>query len=562
MPAQPKLDRLDLNADELRAIIRKKQLSDDECTKLLAVVDTLTLITQELDNKKTSIMRLRKMIFGATTEKTAHVRGGQANNEASKDKGEDNSSALSHAAPNDPDGSSSTGADPQRDSSADKPKRKGHGRTAAKSYTGAEQIRVEHPSLSAGDSCPLECGGKVYPFKPVTLVRLHGRSPIAATVFTMLRYRCNLCQKIFAAQKPPNVGPNKYDAEAVAMTGLLKYCTGLPFNRLDGLQSALEVPLPASTQWDIVSAGATKLAPAFDELVRHAAAADVLYNDDTPAKVLSLMGRRRPARQGDDKTGRERTGMFTTGVIAETAQAKIALFFTGQKHAGENLGTVLAHRDAALGPPIHMCDALSRNLPADFQTILANCMAHARRQFVEVESSFPDECRYLLEQLGKVYSIDAKAKQDELTDEQRLIEHVRHSAPIMDELKAWMSGLLDNKMVEPNSGLGDAIQYMLDHWAPLTRFLSVAGAPIDNNICERALKKAILHRKNSLFFRSARGAKVADIFMSLGYTAQLNNVNPFRYLVTLLEHAARVIDHPSAWMPWNYTVALDTALAA
>jgi transposase len=106
--------------------------------------------------------------------------------------------------------------------------------------------------------------------------------------------------------------------------------------------------------------------------------------------------------------------------------------------------------------------------------------------------------------------------------------------------------------VEPNSGLGAAITYLLKHWTRLTLFLRQAGAPLDNNVCERALKKAILHRKNSLFYKTQNGADVGDLFMSLIHTCELNGANPFDYLTELPRHAEELTRNPAAWMPWNY----------
>ena len=111
---------------------------------------------------------------------------------------------------------------------------------------------------------------------------------------------------------------------------------------------------------------------------------------------------------------------------------------------------------------------------------------------------------------------------------------------------------LEEKRTEPNSALGGAIGYMLKHWDPLTLFLRQAGAPLDNNVCERALKKAILHRKNALFYKTRNGARVGDLFMSLIYTCQLNEANPFDYLTELQRHAEAVAACPERWMPWNY----------
>jgi len=134
----------------------------------------------------------------------------------------------------------------------------------------------------------------------------------------------------------------------------------------------------------------------------------VLHNDDTSMKVLGLM-KELASTKGDSSNAPERTGVFTSGIVSTRDGQKIALFFTGRKHAGENLSTVLARRAAALGPPIQMCDALSRNLPKPLQVILGYCLTHGRRRFVEVAPNFPSECRYVLEALGEIYHYDELA---------------------------------------------------------------------------------------------------------------------------------------------------------
>ncbi len=211
----------------------------------------------------------------------------------------------------------------------------------------------------------------------------------------------------------------------------------------------------------------------------------------------------------------------------------MALFFSGRQHAGENLADVLKLRAAELPPPIQMCDALSRNLPGELKTIVAHCLAHARRNFVDIYDRFPEPCGYLLETLAVVYHNDASARADKLSPEARLHYHQQHSQPVMEQLHDWLKRQFDDKLVEPNSALGGAIRYMQNHWQKLTLFLRQAGAPLDNNVCERALKKAILHRKNALFYKTLNGARVGDLFMSLIYTCELNEVNPFDYLTRL-----------------------------
>jgi hypothetical protein len=242
-------------------------------------------------------------------------------------------------------------------------------------------------------------------------------------------------------------------------------------------------------------------------------------------------------------------------VVALHDGFRVALFFSGRRHAGENLSEVLAHRVAGLPPPIQMCDALSRNLPRELQTILAHCLAHARRQFVDVYERFPGACGHLLESLAVVYHNDAKAREQQLSPEARLRFHQEASGPTMQDLHGWLSRQLDEKLAEPNSGLGRAIAYMLRHWDKLTLFLRVPGAPLDNNVCERALKKAILHRKNALFYKTRNGARVGDLFMSLIYTCELNGANPFDYLTELQRHGDELAASPERWMPWNYRKA-------
>ncbi len=535
-----------MDSTRLEEVLRRVEQSLDEKDAALvrAVFESYAYVSDLVEDKNTSIRRLRQLFFGLRTEKTEAVVGQKARKPAG-------------ASPADAVAETALAGDDGNAGEVDAAASKGHGRNGAEAYRGANRIDVRHPSLRAGDACPA-CGqGTVYEKAPGVLVRITGQPPLAAKVYQLQKLRCHLCGQIFTAAAPEEAGDQKYEATAGSMIGLLKYGSGLPFNRLDGLQGDLGVPLPASTQWDIVQAMAVSLAPAFAELIRQAAQGEVLYNDDTTVKILELMGER--ARQealagaaGDASGSEERTGLYTSGVVALSDGRKVALFFSGRRHAGENLALVLKHRAAQLPPPIQMCDALSRNLPGELQTILANCLAHARRRFVDVYDRFPEPCGHLLETLAVVYRNDAAARQRGLSPEARLQFHQEASGPTMEALHDWLTEQLEEKRVEPNSALGDAIGYMLKHWEELTLFLRQAGAPLDNNVCERALKKAILHRKNALFYRTQNGARVGDLYMSLIYTCQLNQANPFDYLTELQRHADAVANDPQFWMPWNY----------
>ncbi|MEW6477781.1 MAG: IS66 family transposase [Actinomycetota bacterium] len=521
--------RIDLKLDELPGLLEraKQVLSPEDHATLKAITETLTFVAQELLSKTTTIERLRYLLFESKTEKTSSVLGDRA-----------------------------AGGDAERKRGA-KEKPPGHGRNGAAAYTGATKVKVAHPSLHEGDACPGCEKGHVYLLpEPATAVRITGVAPLGAKVYQKDRWRCNLCGEVFTAPSPEGVGEEKYDENATSMVGLLKYGTGLPFNRIEKLQAGMGIPLPAATQWELVRDGAKLLAPAHQELIRQAADGEVLHNDDTAMKVLELTAEQRAAAIGDQEAD-ERTGIFTSGIVATACGHRIALFFTGAKHAGENLSEVLARREAELPPPIQMCDALSANTAGELDTILANCMAHGRRRFVGVADNFPAECRHVLETLRGVYRNDAFAKKTKMSAAERLHFHQTQSGPLMTDLETWMKSQLAEHKVEPNSGLGEAIGYMLKHWSELTLFLREPGAPLDNNICERALKKAILHRKNALFYKTLNGAHVGDVFMSLIHSAELNGAKPFDYLVALLRHHQQVEDAPAEWMPWNYLTALD-----
>jgi hypothetical protein len=537
---------LDVNHTQLEDVLRRIEgaVEEKDFTLIRALFQSYTYVAGLVEDKNTSIRRLRQLFFGKRTEKTRAIVANGAEEE------------VTPPAATPPRDVGVAGGEPAE---ADTAPAKGHGRNGADAYRGAERIAVPHPALQAGAACPA-CGeGIVYAKTPGVLVRIIGQPPLTARIYELQKLRCHLCGEVFTAEPPAEAGDQKYDATAGSMIGLLKYGSGLPFNRLDGLQGHLEIPLPASTQWDIVQAVATNLAPAFDELIRQAAQGDVLHNDDTTVKILELMGQRgRPealaSAAGEDAD--QRSGLFTSGVVALHDGQRVALFFSGRRHAGENLAQVLKLRAAELPPPIQMCDALSRNLPGELQTILAHCLAHARRQFVDVYDRFPEQCRHLLQTLAVIYRNDAIARERELSSAARLQFHRQESQPKMQELHAWLTRQLEEKLTEPNSALGGAIRYMLRHWDKLTLFLREAGAPLDNNVAERALKKAILHRKNALFFKTQNGARVGDLFMSLIYTCQLNDANPFDYLTQLQRHTNQLVVHPEFWMPWNYREVL------
>jgi transposase len=298
-------------------------LTDEECNKLRKAFKTLAYLTDLVGEKNTTIAKLRKILFGAGTEKIRNILD---------DQGADNASAST--------------AESGKTEETAKPKAKGHGRKGAEDFTGAERVQVEHESIKTGQRCPKCEKGKIHRVQePATIVRITGQTPLKATVYELERWRCNLCGEVFTAKAPEEVGPGKWDEGAASMVGLLKYGTGMPFNRLEQLQKGLGVPLPASTQWDMVKEAADDLEPAWEELIRQGAQGEVLHNDDTGAVILEALRARRKRQQAweeDDLPAR--TGTFTTGIVSVTGRAKDCSLF---------------HRTSACGgkPPGHAAEA-------------------------------------------------------------------------------------------------------------------------------------------------------------------------------------------------------------
>ena len=518
MAKSPGPEIASLDAGQLKALLAglRKLLPGAMYEQVEGLLTTLQWVMELIQKKNTTLARLRRLVFGASTEKTGNI--------------------FPRAPAPDPPA---------------KERPKGHGRNGAEQYAGARRVAVSHPGLKNGDVCPDCRAGKLGPRPPSRIVRVTAQPIFSAAIFELQQLRCHLCGKVYTAPAPPEAGAAKYAPNVGIMLGLLRFGSGLPHYRMEKMQRDFGAPLPQSTQWELMAESAKDLEPVLQPLVAAAAAGELLHNDDTPMRVQSLK---------KEKAGSERTGIFTTSIVSKAGDHQVALFFTGGNHAGENLDLLLQNRAAGLGKPIQMCDALSRNRSKEFEVLLANCLPHGRRGFVDVAKDFPAECRQVLESLGEVFKNDAEAKKLNLTPKERLRFHQEQSGPAMKALREWMKEQIDQKKVEPNSGLGEAIQYMLNHWVPLTLFLREAGAPLSNNICERALKMSILHRKNSLSYKTANGARVGDLFMSIIHTCRLNGANPFDYLSALQRHAAAVKTNPGRWMPWNYTQA-DPALA-
>ncbi|NCF83894.1 MAG: transposase, partial [Proteobacteria bacterium] len=448
---EPSPDVIELDYDQLQSKLDQMEavMGPEMVQPFRQLLHWYSVLLGMLRDKTISIQRLQRMLFGASTERTSDVlpsnssdppadattdgdaADGHAADEDATDKDATDEDAADQGNTSPPDPAAPSN-DPNNNKTKPRPRRPGHGRTPAGAYTGCAKVLVTHESLRPGDPCP-ECGrGTVYrqcDWSPV--VRLKGQPPVGGKVYQLERLRCHLCGQGHTAELPEEAGPDKYDPSVASIIATLRYGEGFPWNRIQRIQRSAGVPLPASTQWEIVrDAVARGPQAAYDHLQHLAAQGDLVHNDDTTMRVLALMDllkNQQPLREDDP----QRRGIYTSGILSLAAgRPTSALFFTGPYHCGEHLEALLSKRQDSLPPPIQTCDALSRNLPEELGVIVANCLVHGRRNFVDVVTAFPAEVEYVLECLEKVYATEAQAKKQQLSPDERLRLHQQESRPV------------------------------------------------------------------------------------------------------------------------------------
>ncbi len=540
-PEEVKLSRED--GEALRTRLAADALTAADRCVLDQVLQWYFWLLFALQEARFSLKRLRGLLFGEkpSTRRTSPPPG-----------------ALSYAGP-EPGrlgsapactGVEATQSSEAGGSPAAAKRRPGHGRWGADTYRGAEHVECRHETLTAGERCPV-CGrGRLYRVAPGVDIYLDGHALLSAVRYVLEKFRCSACGQVFTAAAPPEVGTEKYSARARAVLVLGRYYLGVPLYRLQGYQAMVGVPVSDATQWDQIERVADCAYPVFEQLKTLAAQGEVIYQDDTHVRILSLIAENRQAHT--DGTSEGRTGMYTTGLVVQQDEHTICLYFAGRAHAGVNLEALLTRREAGRDKPLVMSDALASNTADEGALIRCHCLAHGRRKFTELEEVFPDECTVVIEALKQVFDHEEEARVQQMSAGARLRYHQQYSGPIMEQLKHWLDAQIEERTVEPNSSLGKAFQYLLSHWQTLTRFLEVPGAPLENNTAERALKLAIRQRKNSLFYKTDYSAYIASMLTSLIATCLHAGVNALDYLVALQEHRPAVFGDPAAWLPWNY----------
>jgi transposase len=527
--------------------IERNTLSAEDRQLLVKVLTFYFWRVFALREAKLSLKRIKALVFG---EKPKPPKPPSADGPPSGGRGSELPLSTT------PGGQSPTPAAPP----VKKPPPPGHGRQGADVYRAAQTVECRHEELAVGERCPA-CGrGTLYRLPPGVEMRLDGNALLSAVRYEVEKMRCSACGQVFTASLPAAAGTEKYTARARAVLALARYYLGLPWHRLEGFQALVGVPVPDATQWDQGEIVGDCTHPIFKWLEKEAAQGEGIFQDDTPQRVLTLRKENQQARaraqaQGKVKTD-ERTGMQTTALIVQVGDRRICLYYTGRRHAGENLDALLMKRDPGRGKPLVMSDALSSNHAAEDTLIRCHCLAHGRRQFSDLADDFPAECAVVVNALKLIYDHEDEAREQGLNVQERLGYHQAYSAPVFTTLKTWLEQQTEQRLVEPNSSLGKAIAYMLEHWETLTRVVTEPGAPLDNNLAERALKLAIRQRKNSLFYATEHSAYIASILTRVIATCVQAGVNAMEYLVAVQEHRQEVFATPSAWLPWNYEAML------
>jgi hypothetical protein len=562
-------ENVTLSAAEGEAMIARLSVyapSRSDCEMLIQVVRWYFWLVWTVQEAKLSLHKLRTLLFGRGP-KPPTLSDPEASSISAPSPG--NGEATGASSSRDADVGPSEEAGPPSgavESGIEAPPtpkgghRPGTGCLGAEAYEGADRVECRHEELSPGQRCPV-CGqGTLYELPAGVEIRIDGHALLSAIRYELHKLRCSACGQIFTAGLPESVGEEKYSARARAVLALSRYYLGVPGYRLQGYQTMLGVPVPDATQWDQIEKVGDCAYVVFAQMEKVAAQGELIFQDDTAVRIVSLMQENlemvSAAQAQGLSTPKERTGMHTTALVVQVGEHTAILYYSSRRHAGENLQGLLDKREAGLAKPLAMSDALSSNAIANEAAVIrCHCLAHGRRKFSDLEEVFPQECRVVLEVISQVFDHDEQAHKEQLSPEARLAYHQAQSQPLMATLNKWLDTQIDDHLVEPNSSLGKAIVYMQNHWETLTRFLSVPGAPLDNNLAERALKLFIRQRKNSLFYKSPHSAYIASVLTSLIATCLYAGVNAMDYLVALQEHRGEVFADPAAWLPWTYATS-------
>lgn len=546
------------NIKELQRLVSDSQLADEVKSQLKEVLSNQQLLVDYVQQEMTEQFNKASGLLGSSSERLpSHLFENSEPTDEEKEalKGDEGSELPTeeHLDVKDTD---TTDAD--EDEKRRPKKRKLNGESTTKQF--------QH-SLSDNQTTCTCCQGKMHKTYSLSKTIVVSVPTLETEVHEIEQGRCLSCETKVTATTPERLNQciGRFHHSAVAALAAMRYQFGIPSLRLETFTSYVGLSIPDSTQWMLFELASNKLLKFYQFLAKEVATGKVQHVDDTFALIIETAKRVEQEKVNALKEGlnpdKIRSGIHTTAVVSRFPGGDICFYSSGLHHAGEIVGKLLAGRDGSIEDEvILMSDALSHN-KSKLKTVnvkvnSALCNAHSRRNFYELKDDFQKQVDWLLLMYAEVFKNDKKTKS--LSPAERLAFHKLNSLPIMVEMKnKLIEDMGVNKVVEPNSKLGVAYKYFINHFDDLCAFTRFENAPVTNNLCERILKAAIRHRRNSLFFKNTLGALVADIFMSILISAHHNKINPIQYLTDLLNHADKINQAPRDWLPWNYKTTLE-----
>ena len=555
--------RIDITLDELRLLLSrvdKKNLEDGDWPVVGELVSRF-LKREEARQRRMLEKLLAKMNAangnnGDKNDESGDSTDSPVENENNQDE-ETSSSETTKGAASDSDGPG------QKAKPKDKPK--GHGRNGASAYTSAKDFFHKLTPGVVGTLCENCKSCHIKDYREKIIVRIIGQPMFGAERHHYEQARCKMCGQIIRAVGPDSVleglGTSyiTYDWSACAMLIVMHYFGGMPFKRLDSLQSGWGVPIPDANQWNLADKSADLLFPLYRAIERYGILnATNLRTDDTGSMVIEIKRQIKEEIAALEKMGKStndvRTGINATGVYLETPQGTIILFYTGRHHAGEMIDQLITHRQNSQKKLVKVTDGASKNFAhnqAD-KLIECSCNAHAFLKFIGIKDKYPAEYAVAGEVYGQVFDNDDKAKALKLNPEERMLYHREHSKPLMEKLKAMCEEKIKNKLVEPRSLLWEPLSFIINQWERLTKFYEVPDVPLDTNLMEQKLIMVVRYLAGSFNYKTENGAEVGDSHMSLIATARANNIEPVAYLTHCLRNHEDLAKRPENYLPWVY----------
>ncbi|MEB3188399.1 MAG: IS66 family transposase [bacterium] len=419
--------------------------------------------------------------------------------------------------------------------------RKGHGPTPQPRLP---RVEVVHELAGDGLACG-HCGGTLTPLgleaEVAELISIEARKLVLER-HLRTKYRCSCCHTgVKTAPGPVKLIPGgRYSLPFAVEVALQKYFAHMPLDRQAQMMRHEGLNVTTAALFDQVDALATTLTPTFMEIWKRIQAEPVLRADETPWAVLS--------------NGHNPNERFYAWVAVGESLVAYRLLDTRSKEGaatilGDFAGTLMV--DGLTSYPAAARD--KQGDPLKFK--VANCMAHARRKFVECENHYPDQSKVALDLMGKLYLVEREGKEPgaDLASLRR-----ERSRPLVDELFTWARAEQQAPDLLPSSGLAKALAYLVNHEAGLRVFLDDPAVPIDNNESERALRGPVIGRKNYTCSRSRRGAQTAEILFTLVESAKRVGVAPWAYLEAAAETA---LSKPGAFLlPDEFKRQLESAV--